>query len=142
MFCLSQAFPTEKSQNNPDFVWLFLNSNKSHRHWKKARIAKSGFKSQIDSPAMNQPKYGQIIDCGLAILIVSLLSLCRLRNTSQLTCDTADQSKWPVFLQNASGNPSWKQLVLRHIVMVMFNKFYHHMKFIRYHITINNHLRV
>jgi len=32
----------------------------------------------------NQPKYGQIINCRLSILIVSLFSLCRLRITTQL----------------------------------------------------------
>ena len=55
--------------------------------------------------AMRQSKYGQIIDCSLTILIVSLFSLCRLRNTTQLRSGTVDKSKWPVFLQNASDNP-------------------------------------
>ena len=61
---------------------------------------------------MRQPKYGQIINFGLAILIVSLFSLCRLRNTTQLRSGTVDKSKWPVFLQKASGNPTpqWKKI--------------------------------
>jgi len=37
---------------------------------------------------MSQPKYGQIINCGLTILIASLLSLYRLRNTTQLRYGT------------------------------------------------------
>jgi len=59
---------------------------------------------------MSQPKYGQIINCGLTILIVSLFSLSRLRNTTQLRLGTVDKSKWPVFLQNASGNPTCNHL--------------------------------
>jgi len=62
---------------------------------------------------MSQPKYGQI-NCGLTILIVSLFSPCRLRNTTHFSSGTVDKSKWPVFLQNASGNrthhchkPTW-----------------------------------
>jgi len=43
-------------------------------------------------------------NCDLTILIASLFSLCRLRNTTQVRSGTADKSKWPVFLQNASGN--------------------------------------
>jgi len=31
MFFQIQAFPTEKSQRKPDFVWLFLISKKSQR---------------------------------------------------------------------------------------------------------------
>ena len=54
---------------------------------------------------MNQPKYGQIINCGLTTLTVSLFSLWRLRITTQITADMALLKKWPVFLQNASGNP-------------------------------------
>jgi len=61
---------------------------------------------------MSQPKYGQIINCGLTILIVSLFSQCRLRNTTQLRSGTVDKSKWPVFLQNASGNPTYKAILL------------------------------
>jgi len=38
----------------------------------------------------NQPKYSQII-CGLTILIVSLLSLCRLRIMTQLRSVAADK---------------------------------------------------
>ena len=38
--------------------------------------------------------------------MVFLFSLCRLRNTTQLRSGTVDKSKWPVFLQNASGNHS------------------------------------
>jgi len=34
---------------------------------------------------MSQPKYGQIVNCGLAILIVSLFSLWRLRIATQIT---------------------------------------------------------
>jgi len=47
-----------------------------------------------------------IINCGLTILIVSLFSLCRLRIRTQLRFGTVDKSNWPVFLQNASGNPN------------------------------------
>jgi len=54
---------------------------------------------------MSQPKYRQIINCVLTILIVALFFLCRLRITTQLRSGTVDKSKWPVFLQNASGNP-------------------------------------
>ena len=36
----------------------------------------------------------------------SLFSLCRLRNTTQLRSGTVGKSKWPVFIQNASGNPT------------------------------------
>jgi len=39
---------------------------------------------------MSQQKYGQIINCGSTILIVSLLSLCRLR-TTQLRYGTVDK---------------------------------------------------
>jgi len=39
----------------------------------------------------NQPKYGQIINCGLTILIVSLFSLCRLRITTQLRSGDVDK---------------------------------------------------
>jgi len=39
----------------------------------------------------NQPKYGQIINCGLTILIVSLLSLYRLRITTQLRSGAVDK---------------------------------------------------
>jgi len=53
---------------------------------------------------LSQPKYRQIINCGLTILIVSLFSLYRLRNTTRLKPGTVDKSKWPIFLQNASGN--------------------------------------
>jgi len=53
-----------------------------------------------------KPKYGQIIYCGLAILMVFLFFLCSLQNTTQLRSCTVDDSKWPIFLQNASGNPS------------------------------------
>jgi len=54
---------------------------------------------------MSQPKYKQIINCGLTMLIVFLFSLCRLRNTAQLRSGTVDKSKWQVFLQNTSSNP-------------------------------------
>jgi len=60
--------------------------------------------SQTYRNVMSQPKYGQI-NCGLTILIMSLFSLCCLQNTTQLRSGTADKSKWPVFLQNTSGNP-------------------------------------
>ena len=59
--------------------------------------------------AMSQPKYGQIINCGLTILIVSLFSLCRLRNATQLRSGAVDKSKWPIFLRNASENPACLQ---------------------------------
>ena len=39
----------------------------------------------------NQPKYGQIINCGLTILIVSLFSLCCLRITTQLRSGAVDK---------------------------------------------------
>jgi len=64
------------------------------------------FASRTQRNVMNQSKYGQIINCGLTILIVSLFSLCRLRNTTRLRSGTVDKSKWPVFLQTASGNPT------------------------------------
>jgi len=54
---------------------------------------------------MSQPKYGQIINCGITILFVSLFSLRRLRITVELWSGAVDKMKWPVFLQNASGNP-------------------------------------
>jgi len=38
---------------------------------------------------MSHPKYVQIINCGLTILIVSLFSLCPLRIATQITADTA-----------------------------------------------------
>ena len=67
------------------------------------------FASRTHRHVMKQSKYRQIIkliiiNCGLTIFIVSLFSLCRLRNTAQLRSGTVDKSKWPVFLQNASGN--------------------------------------
>ena len=40
------------------------------------------------------------------VLIVPLFSQCRMRITTQLRSGTVDKSKCPVFLQNASGNPS------------------------------------
>jgi len=64
------------------------------------------FTSHTHRNVTSQPKYGQIINCGLTILIVSLFSLCRLRTTTQLRSSTVDISKWPVFLQHASGNPT------------------------------------
>jgi len=39
----------------------------------------------------NQPKHGQIINCGLRTLIVSLFSLCRLRITIQLRSGAVDK---------------------------------------------------
>jgi len=63
------------------------------------------FTSHTHRNVMSQPKYGQIINCGLTILIISLFSLCHLRNTTQLRSGTVDISIWPVFVQNASGNP-------------------------------------
>ena len=63
---------------------------------------------------MSRSKYGQIINCGLTILIVFLFSLCHLRNATQLRSGTADKSKLPVFLQNASGNPT--RVTLRKMV--------------------------
>jgi len=53
---------------------------------------------------MSQSKYGQIINSGVTLLIVSLFSLCRLRITTQLRYGIL-LTKWPVFLQNTSGNP-------------------------------------
>jgi len=63
-----------------------------------------GAASRTHRNVMSQPKCRQVINCDLTILIVSLFSLCRLRNTTRLRVGTADKSKWPVFLQNASGN--------------------------------------
>jgi len=70
------------------------------------------FASRTIRNVMKQSKYNQIIkliiiNCGLTILIVSLFSLCRLRNTAQLRSGTVDKSKWPVFLQNESDN-QWR----------------------------------
>jgi len=39
----------------------------------------------------NHPKYGQIINCGSAILTVSLFSLCLLRITTQLRSGAVDK---------------------------------------------------
>jgi len=63
------------------------------------------FASRTHRNEMSQPKYRQIINCGIEILIVSLCSLCDLRITTQLRSGTVEKSKWPVILQNASGNP-------------------------------------
>jgi len=54
---------------------------------------------------MSQPKYRQIFNCTLTILIVSLFSCAAyvLRHSLDLTLLT----KWPVFLQNAFGNPTY-----------------------------------
>jgi len=57
------------------------------------------------TPKCDEPAKILAYYCGLTILTVSLFSLCRLRNTTQLRPGTVDISKWPVFLQNASGNP-------------------------------------
>jgi len=67
------------------------------------------FASRTHRYVMRQSKYRQIItliiiNCGLTILIASLFSLWRLRITTQLRSGTVDTSKWPVFLQNESGN--------------------------------------
>ena len=40
---------------------------------------------------MSQPKYGQIINCVVTILIVSLFSLCRLAITTQLRSGSVDK---------------------------------------------------
>jgi len=47
--------------------------------------------SHTHQNVMSQPKYKQIINCGLTMLIVSLFSLCRLRNTTQLRPGTVDK---------------------------------------------------
>ena len=39
----------------------------------------------------NQPKYGQIINCGLTIPIVYLFSVCRIRITTQLRSSAVDK---------------------------------------------------
>jgi len=71
-------------------------------------ILRAIFASRVThTPKCNEPTKIQAINCGLTILIVSLFFLCRLRNTTQLRSGTADISKWPVFLQNVSGNPIW-----------------------------------
>jgi len=67
------------------------------------------FASRTHRNVMRQSKYRQIIklviiNCGLTILIFSLFSLCRLQRTAQLRSGTVGKSKWPVFLQNESGN--------------------------------------
>jgi len=54
---------------------------------------------------MSQPKYGQIINCGLTILIVSLFSCAAYKLRHSL--DLALLTKWPVFLQNAIDNPAY-----------------------------------
>jgi len=41
---------------------------------------------------MSQPKYGKIINCGLTILIVSMFSPSRLRNTTQLRSGSVNNS--------------------------------------------------
>jgi len=46
-------------------------------------ILRAIFASHTHRNVMSQPKYWQIINCDLTILIVSLFSLCRLRNTTQ-----------------------------------------------------------
>jgi len=55
--------------------------------------------------AMSQPKYGQIVNWGLTILIVSLFSCAAYKLWHGL--DLALLTKWPVFLQNAFGNPTY-----------------------------------
>ena len=52
---------------------------------------------------MSQPKYGQMINRGLTVLIVSLFSWAAYEKRQSL--DLALLTKWPIFLQNASGNP-------------------------------------
>ena len=54
---------------------------------------------------MSQPKYGQIINCGLTILTASLFSCTAYELRHGL--DQALLTKWPVFLQNAFGNPTY-----------------------------------
>jgi len=51
---------------------------------------------------MSQSKYGQI-NCGLTILIVSDFHV--LLTNYDTALNLALLTKWPVFLQNASGNP-------------------------------------
>jgi len=43
---------------------------------------------------MSQPKYKQIINCGLTILLVFLFSHCRLRNTTQLALLTNQNGRY------------------------------------------------
>jgi len=67
-------------------------------------ILGANFASRTHRNVMKQSTYNQIIklviiNCGLTILIVSLISLCRFRNAAQLRSGTVDKSKWPVFLQ-------------------------------------------
>jgi len=47
--------------------------------------------SRTHQNVTNQPKYGQIINCGLTIVIDSLLSLCRLRILTQLRSGAVDK---------------------------------------------------
>jgi len=59
------------------------------------------------TPKCNEPaKIGQIIKYGITIFIVAMFSLCRLRITTELRSGAVDKMKWPVNLQNASGNPN------------------------------------
>jgi len=51
----------------------------------------------------NQPKYGQMINCGLTTLIVSLFSLCRLRITTQLRSGAV--GKMAVFFTKRTWQP-------------------------------------
>jgi len=56
---------------------------------------------------MSQPKYGQIINCYLTILILSLRFPCAAYELRH-SIDLALLTKWPVFLQYGSGNPTPK----------------------------------
>jgi len=47
--------------------------------------------SRTQRNVTNLPKYGQIINCGLTILIDSVLSLCRLRIMTQLRSGAVDK---------------------------------------------------
>ena len=47
--------------------------------------------SRTHQNVTNQQKYGQIINCGLTIVIDSLLSLCRLRIMTQLRSGAVDK---------------------------------------------------
>jgi len=53
-------------------------------------ILRAIFASRTHRNVMSQPKYWKINNCGLTLLIVSLFSLCRLRNTTRLRSGTVN----------------------------------------------------
>jgi len=89
---------------------------------------------------MSQPKYGHIINCFWTVLIVSPFSLCRLRIRTQLRSGTVDKSKWPVFLQNASGNPTSQVYEMQNAVVFAQWKTQRLKNNVRCHCLTKNHL--